>query len=185
MKKRLCEPCGFDYSHGLSCGHEVDVTLSDLAADARALTPTNAAEVGLPSASELAGYLAQAQMRMTAMLHSRVRNLQQRVQQLAHSRAIERPQELIHQRRQMIDEWDSRARTAMWQLMRQHRQRVEGLARAAHALSPLQVLGRGYSLTSHTDSGQLVRNADDVVIGAEITTVLERGSIVSQVTKKS
>ena len=165
-------------------GHEVDVTLSDLVADARALTPTNAAEVGLPSASEIAGYLAQAQMRMTTMLHSRVRNLQQRLVQLAHSRAIDRPQELIHMRRQIVDEWESRARTAMWQLMRQHRQRVEGLARAAHALSPLQVLGRGYSLTSRSDDGQLLRDADEVVNGQQITTVLERGTLISQVIKK-
>lgn len=166
-------------------GHDVDVTLCDLAADARALTPTHAAEVGLPSAAEIAGYLAQAQMRMATTLHSRVRNLQQRLQQLAHTRAIERPQELIHQRRQMLDEWDGRARTAMWQLMRQHRQKVEGLARAAHALSPLQVLSRGYSLTSHSDTGQLVRNADEVVIGEQITTVMEKGTLVSKVIKKS
>lgn len=166
-------------------GHEVDVTLCDLAADARALTPTNAAEVGLPSASEITGYLAQAQMRMTTMLHSRVRHLQQRLEKISHTRAIERPQELIHMRRQMLDEWEGRARTSMWQLMRQHRQRVEGLARAAHALSPLQVLGRGYSLTSRSDNGELIRDADDVVNGERITTVLERGSIVSQVIKKS
>lgn len=165
-------------------GHEVDVTLSDLVADARALTPTNAAEVGLPSASEIAGYLAQAQMRMTTTLHTRVRHLQQRVEQLSQARAIARPQELIHVRRQLLDEWDGRARTAMWQLMRQHRQRIEGLARAAHALSPLQVLGRGYSLTSRSD-GQLIRDADEVVKGDQITTVLERGAIVSQVIKKS
>lgn len=165
-------------------GHEVDVTLSDLVADARALTPTHAAEVGLPSASELAGYLAQAQMRMTTTLHTRIRHLQQRLEQLSHARAIARPQELIHMRRQMLDEWDGRARMAMWQLLRQHRQRVEGLARAAHALSPLQVLGRGYSLTSRSD-GQLIRDADEVVNGDKITTVLERGAIVSQVIKKA
>jgi exodeoxyribonuclease VII large subunit len=165
-------------------GHEVDVTLSDLAADARALTPTNAAEVGLPSAGEIAGYLAQAQMRMTTCLHARVRHLQQRVQQLSTCRAIARPQELIHMRRQMLDEWDGRARTAMWQLMRQHRQRVEGLARAAHALSPLQVLARGYSLTSRADDGELIRDANDVVNGDRITTVLQRGTIISEVIKK-
>ncbi len=65
-------------------------------------------------------------MRMTTSLHSRVRPLQQRLEKIAHTRAIERPQELIHMRRQMIDEWEGRARTAMWQLMRQQRQRVEG-----------------------------------------------------------
>lgn len=166
-------------------GHEVDVTLCDLVADARALTPSNAAEVGLPSASEIAGYLAQAQMRMTTMVHSRVRNLQQQLERLAHTRALERPHELINMRRQLLDEWESRGRTAIWQLIRQQRQRVEGLARAAHALSPLQVLGRGYSLTSRTDNGEIVRDASDVVNGQRITTVLERGTILSEVIKKS
>ncbi len=166
-------------------GHEVDVTLSDLVADARALTPTNAAEVGLPSASELAGYLAQAQMRMTTIMHTRVRHLQQRVEKISQARVIQRPQELIQMRRQMLDEWDGRGRMAIWQLLRQHRQRVEGLARAAHALSPLQVLGRGYSLTSRSEDGQLIRDANDVVNGQRITTVLERGTLISEVIKKS
>ncbi len=165
-------------------GHEVDVTLCDLAADVRALTPTHAAEIGLPSAAEIAGWLAQSQMRMTTHLFSRLRHARERVEQLSRSTVVAKPHELIQMRRQLIDEWELRARAAVWNGHRSHQQRLQVLARAAHALSPLQVLGRGYSLTSATEDGSLITNAMQTVIGQEITTVLEQGTIVSKVTER-
>jgi exodeoxyribonuclease VII large subunit len=162
-------------------GHEVDVTLSDLVADARALTPTHAAEVGLPNSSEIAAFLAQSQLRMATTLHSRLRHARERLTQLSNARTLVNPHELVNMRRQMLDEWEVRARAAMWHGLRRHEQRMQGVARAAHALSPLQVLARGYSLTTRDRDGQLLRAAADVVIGDQITTVLEQGSITSQV----
>ncbi|MCC6510907.1 MAG: exodeoxyribonuclease VII large subunit [Pirellulaceae bacterium] len=162
-------------------GHEVDVTLSDLAADVRALTPTHAAEVALPKAAEIAGFLSQARMRLTTTLHSRLRHARERLDQLGRSRALAAPHELINMRRQLVDEWEMRGRAAMWQGLRNHEARMQGLARAAHALSPLQVLSRGYSLTSRTQDGRLLHDASEVVIGDQITTVLQHGSVQSQV----
>ncbi len=52
-------------------GHEIDVTLSDLAADLRALTPSEAAELVAPAAEELSAGLGQIQKRLTAALRSR------------------------------------------------------------------------------------------------------------------
>lgn len=162
-------------------GHEVDVTLSDLAADARALTPTHAAELALPSAAEIATYLAQARVRMANCLHNRVRHARQRLEHLAAARTLVNPHEVVNMRRQMLDEWELRMRNAMWRLHRAQCERVQGVARAAHALSPLQVLSRGYSLTSRTSDGQLLRSSSDVSVGDRVTTILEHGSFVSQV----
>lgn len=162
-------------------GHEVDVTLSDLVADARALTPTHAAEVGLPNSAEIAAFVAQSQMRLATTFHSRLRHARERLAQLSSSRTLVNPHELVNMRRQLLDEWESRGRAAMWNGLRRHEQRVQGIARAAHALSPLQVLSRGYSLSSRTSDGALLHSANDVVIGDRMTTVLERGSVISQV----
>lgn len=162
-------------------GHEVDVTLCDLAADARALTPTHAAEVGLPNHTEIIGLLAQSQVRMAASFHSRLRHLRHRLDHLASSPTLVNPHEMVTMRRQMLDEWEQRSRAAIGQLLRGYRQRMQGLARAAHALSPLQVLSRGFSLTSNVETGALVRSLDDIVIGQRITTILDDGSITSRV----
>ena len=72
-------------------GHEVDVTLSDLAADARALTPTHAAEVGFPNAAEIVDRLAQSHSRMTNTLFTRLRYAQERLNRLSGSRTLVNP----------------------------------------------------------------------------------------------
>ncbi len=162
-------------------GHEVDVTLSDLVADARALTPTHAAEVVLASAREIRNYLDQVQQRTMLQQYARLENLRHRVEQLGHARILANPHETVFMRRQMLDEFELRARNAAWNGLRSQNERLQGMARAAHALSPLQVLARGYSLTSRKETGQLLRNASDVVIGEHLHTVLEQGSVTSQV----
>ena len=56
-----------------------------------------------------------------------------------------------------------------------------GVAAAAlQALSPLEVLGRGYSVTRTTE-GHVVRSADDLKSGDQIITTLASGSVSSRV----
>lgn len=164
-------------------GHEIDVTLSDLVADARALTPTHAAQLALPNYQAVSEWLDSVKSRLSQTLYARIRLLRERLGGLAARRSIRQPHDLISQRRQMLDDWDLRGRAAMWNRIAKSRQQVEGLARAAHALSPLQVLGRGYSLTMLAKSGKLVASARDVKIGLSIETILNGFRLESQITK--
>ena len=63
-------------------------------------------------------------------------------------------------------------------------QEVQRLRAQLQALSPMAVLGRGFSITK-TASGIIVRNAADVRDGDELRTQVARGEIVSKVTGKN
>ncbi len=162
-------------------GHEIDVTLADFAADVRALTPTEAAEHVSPDSAEIRAALLGAHRRMTALLRNRIATAENQLQALASRPALRRPLDRIHDLARQLDELQFRADRAV----RNQIQRAEGqLANAAaslDALSPLAVLGRGYSITRKQDSSDPLHAAADVQPGDTIVTRLDDGSITSRV----
>jgi exodeoxyribonuclease VII large subunit len=63
------------------------------------------------------------------------------------------------------------------------RGRLELLARALDAVSPLATLGRGYAIIRRLPDQKLVRSIRDVVPGADIEARLAHGSLLCKVTK--
>jgi exodeoxyribonuclease VII large subunit len=162
-------------------GHEIDVTLSDLVADVRAATPTEAAERIVPSAADLVATLRQHQDRLLASLRSRALHARQRYESLAQRRVFQRPFESVQQLGARLDELDARAQRALVNYVSRHRQRAAALAGQLEALSPLGVLSRGYSLTLKRATGELIRDATQVSAGDELLTKLARGEVISRV----
>ncbi len=94
-------------------GHEIDVTLSDLVADVRALTPSEAAELVAPAAEELAAQLRQIQQRLAAALRGRVESARARLDAVARHAAFRRPYQRIFELARRLDELDARALRAV------------------------------------------------------------------------
>ncbi len=95
-------------------GHEIDVTLCDLAADVRALTPTHAAQIVLPNQAEVVQAIQSLQIRSRGAVLQRIKQLKQRIGYLSDRSVLARPHELHKQRRQLVDELDLRARAAIF-----------------------------------------------------------------------
>lgn len=165
-------------------GHEIDVTLADLVADARALTPTQAAQIGLPSADEIVGSLTQTQRRLSTIIRNRVAVARQRLNHVSGSGILARPHDLHAIRRQQIDELEVKINKTMHRQIELRRERFSGMARAVEALSPLSVLSRGYSLTRDSQTGARLRSISSVDQGQEIETILPDGVVTSRVTQK-
>lgn len=162
-------------------GHEIDVTLADLAADVRALTPTEAAERVVPSRDELLERLGTLQRRLGHSLRGCAAQARARLDGLAQSRSLRRPWDRIHDLARLIDELSQRsARAVQWSLERA-RERLGRAAGRLEALSPLAVLGRGYSLTESLDRGGVVTRAEDVAVGERLRTRLSAGQVISVV----
>ena len=82
-------------------GHEIDVTLCDLVADLRALTPTEAAQRIVPSSDELATSLQHLHSRLQNSLRTTARSARTRLGAIVGRRVFQRPLEQVrdHQRR--------------------------------------------------------------------------------------
>jgi exodeoxyribonuclease VII large subunit len=67
--------------------------------------------------------------------------------------------------------------------MRNEQSRVVALAGKLESLSPLAVLGRGYSVTLRDRDGAVVRRAPELKIGETMTSRFASGSAKSTVTQ--
>lgn len=161
-------------------GHEIDVTLSDLVADVRALTPTEAGERVVPDRAEVLAYLRAQQQRLTQALRGRAMSVRRQLDQLASRRVFRKPFDLVHDLMQRLDELSSRSTRALRQRLQLSRRQLDGKAAQLDALSPLGILARGYSVTT-TDDGALVRDAERLNIGQTLTTRMQHGRVVSRV----
>ena len=85
-------------------GHEIDVTLADLAADVRALTPTDAAARVAPDGRQLAADVAGAAERLRSALARRAETARDRLRQLAGSRIFADPTRIVRDRRDTTDQ---------------------------------------------------------------------------------
>jgi exodeoxyribonuclease VII large subunit len=162
-------------------GHEIDVTLADLAADVRALTPSEAAERVFPSCDEVRGSLHSLHRRMAALTRLRLDDAHQRVDAVARNRLFRRPFDAIHGCAQRVDDLDSRLSRAVHRGRTEAKDAMLAVAARLDSLSPLGVLARGFSLTTRTSDGQLLTRADEVQPGEQIITRLSLGRLFSRV----
>jgi exodeoxyribonuclease VII large subunit len=184
-------------------GHEVDWVLSDLVADARAATPTAAAEWVVPDAAELRRRVDGLEGRLFSRNKARLRELGHRLEALR--RGVRHPGErlaetagrlgrlrerLLASVRLSHERVETRITWAEQRLSRGIHQRIDrrGATLSAcggrlDALSPLSVLGRGYSITRREPDGQILKSSGEVKLGAPIRVQLWRGSVRASVTE--
>lgn len=162
-------------------GHEIDITLADLVADVRALTPSEAAELVVPAAEEIMAALGGQQKRLLLALRRRAATVRARLDWLAARRAFRRPFDRLHDAARRLDELSGRSERALRMRLSAARRTLDAFAAHLDSLSPLQVLGRGYSLTQRLSDGQLVRDAGALTTGEQLVTRFARGQAISRV----
>ena len=165
-------------------GHEIDVTIADLVADKRALTPSEAAELVTPDGGQILGALQSCHGRMRDLLLSRFQTLRGRLQDLTGRRTLAQPLERIRERERRLDDSEARLHRAMQQKLATIRHLADSQAARLETLSPLNVLARGYSLTRRETDQAVVRNPDQVQVGDRVVTLVERGKLLCRVEEK-
>jgi exodeoxyribonuclease VII large subunit len=201
-------------------GHEIDVTLTDFAADRRAATPSAAAETVVPVLAEVVERLRVLTVRMTQTMgrhclfeqrrleaqmgkltemRLRIRQEWQRTQQavdrlktltcnrVAASRDVVRDRQrelaglnpvfVVKRGIAMITFLMQRLERQVMVLSDGRRRRMAAIAAQLGHLSPLAILGRGYSIVSRVRDGVILRSADDVQPDEEILARLSQGQL--------
>jgi exodeoxyribonuclease VII large subunit len=154
-------------------GHEIDVTLADLAADCRAATPTAAAALVVPDCAELRRRLRIREAALAAALRTDLRRRRAWVAALA--RHVRDPRRHLADQRRRLTELGARADRALLGAVRMERARLDGHAERLQALSPLAILERGYSIVRRED-GQVVRASGEIQVGDGLEVRFRSGS---------
>ncbi|MEZ6102587.1 MAG: exodeoxyribonuclease VII large subunit [Pirellulaceae bacterium] len=161
-------------------GHEIDVTLADLVADVRALTPSEAAERVVPSVDEVRTLLQRGAQRLTGALRGRAAAARAELDALATRAVLRRPMDRIHEQTRRVDELQQRQERAMRLWLQRHQDRLAAVSDQLESLNPLAVLARGYSV-SMTEDGSIVRDASQLHAGQLIMQRYHRGQATTRV----
>ena len=161
-------------------GHEPDVTISDFVADARASTPSNAAEIAVPDQVELRRQLSDLAERMTGSQASRLQALRERVDALGRKRVLtdqlayvqDKRMELLHLQQRLGDLENAE--------IARKQKTFTALAASLDAMSPLKVLGRGYAV-ARNEAGQVLKSSGETHIGERIHVTLGSGGLTAVV----
>ena len=161
-------------------GHEPDVTISDFVADARASTPSNAAEIAVPDMAELKKSIAAAKERMLRAEERKIAGLSDAVTVLSQKRVLREPMAFIQDKRMLLDFAQNKLSSSAERILGQSREKFGRLAASLDALSPLKVLGRGYAV-ARKENGEILKAAADVSPGESVEITLGTGEICCRV----
>jgi len=178
-------------------GHEIDYTIADFVADARAPTPTAAAQMAVPSRAELKERVAAAGAALAAGVRREVSGARETLDDLAGR--LRRPDGRLREMRLRAGRLAlalahaMRARGRGDALAAAHlrdrliasgaaslaarRHHLAELAARLDSLSPLKVLERGYAAVINSRDGRAVLDAARVEVGDELDIRVKRGRL--------
>lgn len=139
----------------VAIGHEVDISLAELAADQRASTPSNAAELLVPDRRAVLETVRSHRERLAHFLQTSLGDAKRELAQAT---------ETLH--------------SSMAQLVEQSRQQIGLQRRLLHAYNPQEALARGYALVR---KGNVVVRGKDVSVGDELAVQLAEANLAVHV----
>ncbi len=162
-------------------GHEIDITIADLVADKRALTPSEAGELVVPRKDLLIEKTEKFKERLLQSLTGKLRLSKEKLDRIASSYAMRQPFDKFNRLQQRLDEFAQRLNLNITHTLRTEREKLSGIAGKLESLSPLNVLKRGYTITTRREDNKPLRDIKGISKGNKIKTVLSRGSIISEI----
>ena len=162
-------------------GHEIDLTIADLVADKRALTPSEAGELVVPRKDLLIEKTEKFKTRLLQSLTGKLRLSKEKLDRIANSYVIRQPFDRLNRWQQSLDEFAQRLNLNITHALNTEREKLSGIAGKLESLSPLNVLKRGYTITTKQEDNKSLRDIKNLSKGDKIKTNLSKGSIISEI----
>ena len=161
-------------------GHETDYTICDFVSDLRAPTPSAAAELAVPDINSELSYIEDARAFMNKSVNHKILELSQRLDSLSRFDSMS-VSLFISPYFEQLALITKKMNEELRNIFNRKQLELSKAASMLNALSPLAVLGRGYSLTLHNDA--VITSASEVKADDLITTRLKSSTIISRVTE--
>lgn len=140
----------------VAIGHEVDISLAELAADKRASTPSNAAELLVPDRRAVLEQLKMRRERLSYIVEQTLASVRQELE--AHADLLYRASE---------------------QVIVQAKRQLELRKQVLTAYDPQTALNRGYAIVRLQD--KVIRQGSDVSVGDELTLQMQDAMLATEV----
>ena len=160
-------------------GHETDTTIADLVADQRAPTPSAAAEIVVPDATQLQTKVASFQQSGLIAITSLVSRLQMETHTLTQQLWSHGPQ--VETLQQRLDELAHSLTKGLTTTVTLAQERSLGLEQRLAALDPQAVLKRGYALVQRTGDTEAVTSVTQVHSDDHLKVTVSDGTFDAKV----
>jgi len=162
-------------------GHEIDFTIADFVADLRAPTPSGAAELVVPDGAAWRTRLTQLHERFLAAMRRTLAVENAALTRLQRRLTASHPGMRLQAMAQRLDELEGRLQFVLQARLAREQTRLQSLARALQAVSPLATLERGFAVVTRSRDGELVTSAAQVAPDERIDVRLASGRLTASV----
>ncbi len=142
-------------------GHEVDYTIADFVADLRAPTPTGAAEMAVPNMSDLVSHINQMKIRLNENIIKKINIEKLKLDSFKNSYILKNPLIIYENKKQKLDMINEKINNIINLKIENNKNSLINLIDKLELVNPLNILKRGFSLTTKDDKIiKSVKNVD-------------------------
>jgi exodeoxyribonuclease VII large subunit len=156
-------------------GHEIDFTITDFVADARAPTPTAAADLAVRAKSEFTDLIEGIRNSLERAMGKKLERSRLALYELV--MALKEQKNIFVSQKIYIDELLNNLVHGFSSYLKDRRVQVETCTQRLRDLNPESILERGYSITLKKDTGEVVVRASQVALKEDLTVKLHEGGL--------
>lgn len=160
-------------------GHETDTLLSDLTADVRASTPTQAIEISVPEKKELHRKIIEFERRATKTIFLKLKSYEKELDRVRGNYFIRNYNKEIERFTNRLITFENSLNKNMENIIKDKKIDLQLRIERIVSLNPMKILEKGYSITEF--NGKNLRHLGEIKIGDEITVKLKSGAFKAEV----